>query len=124
LSILLTGCAANKNTYEWGSYSSSLLDYYKNPSELNTYVEKLGKSIQKAEIAGPGKVPPGLYAEYGYAKLKQGDQQQALLYFAKESEHWPESAYLMNKVSQRLSRPAAPTQAATPKNHANLSSKP
>jgi len=54
-------------------------------------------------------VPPGLYAEYGYALLELGDEQAALAYFAKEQETWPESAYLMTKVISRLKEMSSAT---------------
>ena len=64
--LLISGCA-EKSMYYWGSYSSSLNNYYKNPGERDKFVEKLQQDIEKAEQKN--KVPPGIYAEYGYMML-------------------------------------------------------
>lgn len=112
----LGACAQQTTLYEWGSYSPSLRSYYKKPAELAEFSGKLQESLAKAEAAG--KVPPGLYAEYGYVQLEMGNQGEALNYFAKERDRWPESAPFMTKLITRLSgKPAAeatPVAAAKP----------
>jgi hypothetical protein len=85
--------------YEWGGYSGTLLTYYKD-ADLPEYAKRLSEAIEKAEAKNI--VPPGLYAEYGYAMLELDRPQDAQLYFAKEKERWPESAYLMDKLIIRL----------------------
>jgi len=98
--------------YSWGSYSGSLLNYYKNPQEVEEFSTKLRETIDKAEAAG-GKVPPGVYAEYGYTLLEQGDEDGAAFWFSKESEAWPESAYLMQSVTSRMEPKGQADEAAT-----------
>jgi len=106
IGTVVAACSA-KTQYEWGDYNKALLSYYKNPQEVAEFSEKLRESVEEAE--GAGKVPPGLYAEYGYALLELGDEQAALAYFAKEQETWPESAYLMTKVISRLKEMSSAT---------------
>lgn len=104
--LALGACAQQTTLYKWGSYSPSLRTYYKKPSELAAFGSKLQESLALAEAAG--KVPPGLYAEYGYVQLEMGNQGEALNYFAKERDRWPESAPFMTKLITRLSgKPAA-----------------
>lgn len=106
----LGACAQPKTMYTWGGYSGNLLGYYKNSYSLEQYSQKLRASIEQAEAKG--KVPPGIYAEYGYALLETGDSQQALVYFAKESEAWPESAVFMSKIIGRLQATPQPEAAS------------
>ena len=96
----LSACAGQETLYSWNGYDRELLSYYKNPAELNQFAEKLFEDIESAEL--DGKVPPGLYAEYGYAMLELGDARTAVVYFKKERDLWPEAAFLMGAVITRL----------------------
>jgi hypothetical protein len=93
--LLLTGCATQK--YAWDGYDDSLYAYYKHPDNKQKYTEHLSKIILKAEQANT-KVPPGIYAEYGYMFYEAQDYSKAIVYFKKESGSWPESAYFMEKM--------------------------
>ena len=110
----LGGCVAQQAPlYEWGTYSHDLLHYAKNPSEERKFSDALLVDVQKAEAVH--KVPPGLYAEYGYTLLDLGDARGATDYFGRERDHWPESAPLMSRLIVRIN--AAPPRAeasATP----------
>ena len=104
--VLLSGCAsAPKSIYEWGGYQSTLLSHTKNPSEKQKYADRLSATVAKSEEKNA--VPPGLYAEYGYALLSLDRTAEALEYFAKERSKWPESAKLMDGVIGRLTRARA-----------------
>ena len=108
---LATGCGP-KRAYYWGDYDSTLYSYYQNPQETERYVERLGEIIQKAEVE-KDKVPPGLYAEYGYALFEAGRLDEAIVYYKKERDQWQESVVFMDKMirnTQRLkeNRPGPP----------------
>lgn len=98
--LFLASCGVQQN-YAWNGYSGHLLSYYKNPDETQKFADKMNVSIQKAEAKN--MVPPGMYAEYGYLLLKMNDDEAAAVYFLKEKEKWPESAFLMDKVILKLS---------------------
>lgn len=102
--LLLAGCSNNKTLYEWSNYPSSLLSYYKSPGELAEFEKKLAAIIEKGEASG--RVPPGMYAEYGYVLLESGNATEALVYFGRERDRWPESAPLMNNLIARISKTA------------------
>lgn len=91
---LLTGCVHTR--YEWNDYDATLYKHYKDPAQVEQYAESLQKIVVEAEAEQ--KVPPGIYAEYGYVLYEQGYNTDAIQYFQKESEKWPESRVLMTKM--------------------------
>jgi hypothetical protein len=103
------GCAQN-TMYRWGGYDEALYDHYKNPQKRDEYVAKLSGIIQAAEEHG-GVVPPGCYAEYGWALYEEGRTADAVVYFEKESKRWPESRTLMEKLIRNAARAKAPAAA-------------
>jgi hypothetical protein len=94
--ISITGCATNKMLYEWGKYENSLYSYYKSPGEIDSYIKGLEETIAKAEEKN--KVPPGLYAEYGFIQYELKNYSVAIDYFNKEKALWPESIPFMDKM--------------------------
>ena len=97
--VLLTvsGCAGNR-MYAWGNYDETLYAHYKNPQDQGKNLENLKVLLTEAETTGGGKVPPGLYAEYGMALYEAGQTDEAVKYYVKEKEKWPESAVIMDKM--------------------------
>jgi hypothetical protein len=109
--LLLAGCAPT--LYRWGGYDEALYDHYKNPERREAFIANLAAVIAEAERDG-ARVPPGCYAEYGWALYEEGRSDQAIAYFAKESEHWPESRFLMEKLTRNAGRSRAPSKATGP----------
>lgn len=103
--------------YSWGGYSAELLDYYKNPGEGAKFAERLEKDIENAEKKD--RVPPGLYAEYGYMMLELGEVNTAVIFFTKEKDKWPESAHLMDTVIGQLAK-VVPARARVPEDAGDL----
>lgn len=101
--LLLGACGGGNALYTWGSYPGALLSYSKNPDQAAKFSAAIEGTLRKAEAKR--KVPPGLYAEYGYMLLDKGERDGAIIYFAKERDLWPESRVLMTKVITRLSAP-------------------
>ncbi|MBY4899162.1 DUF4810 domain-containing protein [Cupriavidus sp. AU9028] len=94
----LAACAP-QSKYAWGSYEPALYAYYKTPGAAAAFAEQLNQSIATAEESG-ARVPPGMYAEYGYMLLEQGKGKEAVAFFEKERSAWPESARFMNRMLQ------------------------
>ncbi len=74
-------------------------------------MEDLKTVVLQAEQAGK-RVPPGVYAEYGYALYEEGQYGPAIEYFKKEHEQWPESRVLMEKMIRNAQRQASVKPAA------------
>ncbi|MBP7223500.1 MAG: hypothetical protein BWY90_00458 [Deltaproteobacteria bacterium ADurb.BinA014] len=93
--LMMAGCAA-QGQYAWQNYDQKLYNHYKNPAKSEQFIEDLKDIIQYGEEGG--KVPPGIYAEYGYALYEQGNYHEAIEYFKKEQAKWPESNIIMTKM--------------------------
>lgn len=91
----LIGCVA-QSRYNWSNYDTKMYKHYKTPAEREEFVQALKEVLDNAEQNG--KVPPGIYAEYGFVMYEQGNNQQAILYFQKEANKWPESRVFMAKL--------------------------
>ncbi|BFM12974.1 hypothetical protein R50072_31270 [Simiduia litorea] len=103
LIALVSGCATSNN--HWGNYSNELYTYYKDSSDKERIelTEELAKIFERAEAKGINP-PPGLYAEYGTLMLSQGQTEQAIAYYSKEMDSWPESTVLMSALISTLSK--------------------
>lgn len=109
--LSLAACGPPQKYY-WGDYTNSLHSFYVDPKAEPNY-EKALADVTSAEANGR-KVPPGLYAEYGYAQLSHGNVDKAVEMFEREKRTWPESAVFMDKAiaAARTGRkPDAPSPA-------------
>jgi hypothetical protein len=52
--------------------------------------------------SGSKKVPPGLYADYGFMLYQRGEFSNAIAYFEKEKRIFPESKQLMDTVIKKI----------------------
>jgi len=95
LLVFVAGCAP-KTRYSWNEYDNKLYQHYKNPAEYDEFIEHLKEVIEDGEAQG--KVPPGIYAEYGFALYEKGNFPEAARYFQLENDKWPESRVLMSKM--------------------------
>lgn len=94
--LLLSACAGNQPLYEWGSYPTGLRLHSRGSETSDQFLERLKSSIDVAEAKK--RVPPGLYAEYGFLLLEQGRSTEAAHWLAKERATWPESAVLVDRL--------------------------
>ena len=105
------GCVTKQTHYRWGNYDDVLYANYKNPQDRQVFVASLKAIILDAEKQGV-IVPPGIYAEYGYALYEEGNRAEAIAYFTEERNTWPESQVFMEKMIANAQRePARPPPA-------------
>jgi hypothetical protein len=97
--LLMTACATHQPKYAWGTYDRSLYVYYKDPATVAALAQNLEATINAAEKTH-AVVAPGLYAEYGYLLLQQGNAPGATDAFRKEETLWPESKAFMDRMIQ------------------------
>ena len=96
ISIMIGLSSCYTPIYTWKNYDDKLYQHYRNPAENEKFIEGLKETIVAGEETG--KVPPGIYAEYGYALYEKGDYSEAVIYFQKEHDKWPESRLFMLKM--------------------------
>jgi hypothetical protein len=96
LAGLLGACESQQGMYHWGEYEPRLYDYYKDPDDLEPLMADLETTLAAGEK--DQRVPPGLYAEYGYFLMTKKRHDEAITYFTKEKTAWPESTVLMDKM--------------------------
>jgi hypothetical protein len=116
LCVAVCGCATKHYAYDWGNYDPSLYAYYKDPTKMAKLEDELAV-IVKAGDANGMTVPPGIYAEYGYLKLQQGQSDAAIDMFTQEKKRWPESTVFMDNMIKVASVPASssPTKGQAPR---------
>ncbi len=102
--ILFFGACASKSLYYWGNYEEFL--YTNNlKSDSEKAFSILSETVTESEKSPAKKLAPGLYAEYGFMLYKQGKTDEAVYYFSKERDAFPESEPLMNKLIARIKDP-------------------
>lgn len=99
--LFSSGCA--QPLYHWGGYEDSLYTRYNDRSEAGQAeaFKLLEETIKGAEESN-AKVPPGVFAEYGYLLFQQGDLDGSLSALQKEAELYPESQHLMQSLISRI----------------------
>jgi hypothetical protein len=101
--FFLASCKPTRPLFYWGNYSDAYYKYIKKADDKATerYKTSIVNIIEKSkewEI----KVPPGIYAEYGYLFLQEGNKDEARKYFNLEMETYPESRIFMTKIMSNL----------------------
>lgn len=99
--LFLSGCATP--LYNWGGYDDHLYDYYKDPTTADIFLDKMERHLEYIE-SRQEKPAPGLYAEVGTLYLQKGDQLQAIAFYQKEHDTWPESRHFMEALINNLGK--------------------
>ncbi|GFO70046.1 lipoprotein [Geomonas limicola] len=108
--LSLAGCAT-KPVYYYGNYTRSQLDYVREPNEetLKQRFEVLDDIIANSkDKSTSGRVPPGIFADYGYLLALNGKNAEAVAKFKQERELYPESSvfveYMINKANSKAGK--------------------
>lgn len=106
LAVLLSGlffaaCTPPQRMYYFGNYSQTLYSLEKNNNEetLKNHKQELESIITESGVRSL-PVPPGIFAELGYLNLKANSAAEAIRLFQAESELYPESKQLMERLIQ------------------------
>ena len=109
--LACAGCQAPTALYHWNGYDEALYAHYRKPQDREAFVAGLRTTIDGARAQGL-RVPPGIYAEYGYALYEEGKAQEAIPWFELEARDWPESRLLMQKMIRNAGLRVAPPPGA------------
>ncbi len=118
--LLVAGCAAGTGgrLYDWPGYerglAEQLLEHDPAAAEA-AYARAIAESTQRR-----GRVPPGLYGDYGFLLYLRGDYAGAIAAFEREKTLFVEATPLMDRLIARVrerqgtATPAAGVPAPTP----------
>ena len=95
----LAACATPE-TFEWGSYDSSLYAYSKHPDQLAQFERTLQDTINRGRASG--HLAPGLQAELGYCYLGEGKRSEAVAQFKAEMASFPESTPFLTRIIAQI----------------------
>ncbi len=107
--LLLSACTrARPIPYYWGNYPLTLYQLKKDPSNenLQTHKQVLIQIIQVSNQQSM-RVPPGVFAEYGYILVKEGQTEEGLKYLDLEAQTYPESKVFVERVKAQASQPTS-----------------
>jgi len=99
--VALAGCTTvTEAGYYWGDYSKTLYKYTKAPSEqtLAEHSAELERIIEESNKRGL-HVPPGIHAELGYIKSRQGYDAVAMAHYQSEMQQYPESRPFLERLT-------------------------
>lgn len=109
----LTGCIqVPPKIYHWGGYETGVYERLVNTEHAKAD-SLLLETITQAEQQHL-KVPPGAYAEYGYQLFKRGERENAVAYFEKERQLFPESKALMSTLIAKIKPAEKAADISTP----------
>jgi len=92
---LVTGCAGPGTIYEWGGYQPALNGYTKT-GDVSQFETAILATIARGEEKG--RVPPGVYAELGFLLFNSDRPAEAIIFFQREKDAFPESGILMDRL--------------------------
>ncbi len=103
--VLIGGCTPSGKTFYWGTYSSTLYELKKSPDEKTLEAHKKSLIlIMEESNKKKMRIPPGVYAEYGYILLRSGSEVEGLAYLDKEIELYPESIVFIKRIKSEYAR--------------------
>jgi hypothetical protein len=104
--VLLTACTtARPIPYAWGHYSLTLYQLKKDPCDANLQIHKqVLVQIIQASNQQSMRVPPGVYAEYGYILVREGRAEEGVKYLDLEAKTYPESTVFVERVKAQASQ--------------------
>lgn len=102
---LLASCSSTKSLYSWYDYEDATYQYNKKRTDelkvkmMNQYLKLIQKQKGTRKV-----VPPGLYAEYGYALYMGGKKEEGLNYLKQEIKVYPESESYISRIIKQLEK--------------------
>lgn len=103
LVFLFTGCARKEPMYYFGHSSETLYSHKKEPTD-ETFMQmkqSLEDVIEYSELNGI-EIAPGTFANIGYLDLLENKPDQAIAYFKKEKQLYPEATIFMDRMIQKV----------------------
>lgn len=103
VAVIFLACAPQKPLYTWGNYEVSSYSYLRD-ADAET-LEKLIASYEEiiANQKGTrGEVPPGIYADYGFILIQNGNTEKGKEMLNLEIANYPESEVFIARILKML----------------------
>jgi len=101
--LFLASCIPQQTLYTWKDYDVATYNYLKNTDDES--VQKLIESYRQiiSEQNGTrGVVPPGIYADYGFLLIQEGQINQGKEMLNREIALYPESKPFIERILKML----------------------
>ncbi len=101
--LLLASCTVQEPLYHWGDYETTSYNYLKKSTEEST--QKLIEDFQKIiedKKGSSGKVPPGIYADYGFVLLQANKTAEGKEMLLTEVALYPESKIFIDRILKMI----------------------
>lgn len=99
----MSSCYTSDRLYSWHNYENITYKYNKtHAEELKASVMKEYQTITEYQRGTRGKVPPGMYAEYGYMLYCTGKKVEGLNFLKEEIKLYPESEKYISRIIKQL----------------------
>jgi len=104
-SAILLGSCSTGQLYYWDNYTMTSYNVKKEPTEKNKseHTSVLKRIIEKSQ-KNRMRVPPGIYAEYGFVLMNDNKVDEGVKFLKLEKETYPESATLMDLVINKIGK--------------------
>lgn len=103
--MTLMSCSANKTLYSWYNYEDATYQYSKRSTDkLKAEMMEQYLKMTQNQKGVRGVVPPGLYAEYGYALYMSGKKEEGLNLLKEEIKLYPESETYISRIIKQLEK--------------------
>lgn len=98
-------CNSTKSLYSWYDYEDATYQYNKKRTdELKTKMMEQYLKLIKKQKGSRKVVPPGLYAENGYALYMGGKKEEGLGFLKQEIKLYPESETYISRIIKQLEK--------------------
>lgn len=103
--VSFVSCGSPKTLYSWYDYEDATYQYNKRQTdELKVKMMKQYLKMTKKQKGSRRVVPPGLYAEYGYALYMGGKKEEGLDFLKQEIKLYPESETYISRIIKQLEK--------------------
>ena len=95
---------ASQGAYDYDDYSEVTYNYVrrKDKESRQALLASYEAIMESGDGSVSGRVPPGLYADYGYMLVEQGNELEGVEYLKKEIELYPTSEPFLRKIIERI----------------------
>ncbi len=106
IGLALSSCSSAKPQYYWAGYQKASYNYYKKQTDEDKHqlMLELTNIIRNTGKSAGNKVPPGIYAEYGFILIEAGNRDSGIKMLNQEVELYPESKIFVEQILNKIQK--------------------